>query len=103
MQTSEVAAASEGDGSAAAAADVDEEPLESDAAFFHVMMAVSCMYFGTLLTDWGTASPDHGDIRQYDVSWASAWVKVGTQWSIVVMYVWTLIAPALFPDRDFGA
>jgi len=59
------------------------------------------MYFGTLLTDWGTASPDHDDISQYDVGWASAWVKVGTQWSIIVMYIWTLIAPALFPDRDF--
>eukprot|EP00307_Rebecca_sp_RCC1486_P006814 CAMPEP_0119408054 /NCGR_PEP_ID=MMETSP1335-20130426/1731_1 /TAXON_ID=259385 /ORGANISM="Chrysoculter rhomboideus, Strain RCC1486" /LENGTH=417 /DNA_ID=CAMNT_0007432243 /DNA_START=122 /DNA_END=1375 /DNA_ORIENTATION=- len=104
VQTSELAAASDEE-SAAAAADGSgekEEPLEADAAFFHVMMAVSCMYFGTLLTDWGTASPDHGDIRQYDVGWASAWVKVGTQWSIIVMYIWTLIAPALFPDRDFG-
>jgi hypothetical protein len=80
----------------------ESEPLEPDAAFFHVMMAVSCMYFGTLLTDWGTASPDHGDISQYDVGWASAWVKVATQWSIILMYVWTLIAPTVFPDREFA-
>lgn len=80
----------------------ESEPLEADAAFFHVMMAVSCMYFGTLLTDWGTASPEHGDISQYDVGWASAWVKVGTQWSIILMYIWTLIAPTVFPDREFA-
>jgi len=82
-------------------AEDENGPLEDDAHFFHLMMAISCMYFGTLLTDWGTASPDHDDISQYDVGWASAWVKVGTQWSIIVMYIWTLIAPALFPDRDF--
>jgi len=81
--------------------DGKDVPLEEDAAFFHVVMAVSCAYFGTLLTDWGTSSPAHGDIRHYDVSMASAWVKVATQWSIVLMYVWTLVAPAVFPDRDF--
>ncbi|KAJ1633231.1 serine incorporator/TMS membrane protein [Pavlovales sp. CCMP2436] len=94
-----------GTGEVAAAADdgddKDEGPLEGDACFFHLMMAVSCMYFGTLLTDWGTASPEHGDISQYDVGWASAWVKVCTQWSIILMYSWTLVAPYAFPDREF--
>eukprot|EP00304_Pavlova_gyrans_P005855 CAMPEP_0206043066 /NCGR_PEP_ID=MMETSP1466-20131121/7564_1 /ASSEMBLY_ACC=CAM_ASM_001126 /TAXON_ID=44452 /ORGANISM="Pavlova gyrans, Strain CCMP608" /LENGTH=401 /DNA_ID=CAMNT_0053417823 /DNA_START=102 /DNA_END=1307 /DNA_ORIENTATION=- len=80
----------------------DDTPLEDDAHFFHLTMAISCMYFGTLPTDWGTAAPDHDDISQYDVGWASAWVKVGTQWSIIVMYIWTLVAPAIFPERDFG-
>lgn len=95
---SELEAAAEADG-----ADEDASaPLESDAAVFHVMMAVACMYFGTLLTDWGTASPEHGSISQYDVGWASAWLKVGTQWSIILMYTWTLIAPYVFPDREFA-
>lgn len=95
---SEVTPAADADG----ADDDASAPLEGDATFFHLMMAVSCMYFGTLLTDWGTASPQHDSISQYDVGWASAWLKVGTQWSIILMYSWTLIAPYVFPDREFA-
>ena len=29
------------------------------------------------------------------------WMKVASQWAIVALYVWSLVAPLLFPDRDF--
>lgn len=32
----------------------------------------------------------------------SMWVKIGSQWATMGLYVWTLVAPCLFPDRDFG-
>ena len=29
------------------------------------------------------------------------WVKIASSWAAMIIYVWTLIAPACFPDRDF--
>lgn len=30
------------------------------------------------------------------------WVKIGSQWVAIALFLWTLIAPVLLPDRDFG-
>ncbi|KHJ75098.1 hypothetical protein OESDEN_25286, partial [Oesophagostomum dentatum] len=32
---------------------------------------------------------------------ASVWVKIVSSWLCVALYGWTLVAPALFPDREF--
>ncbi|EFN58848.1 hypothetical protein CHLNCDRAFT_48549 [Chlorella variabilis] len=37
-----------------------------------------------------------------NVGWTSVWVKVVSQWVTVGLYCWTLVAPQLFPDRDFA-
>ena len=37
-----------------------------------------------------------------NVGWTSVWVKVVSQWVTVGLYCWTLVAPLLFPDRDFN-
>ena len=33
---------------------------------------------------------------------ANMWVKAVTSWVMCLVYGWTLLAPSLFPDRDFG-
>lgn len=35
------------------------------------------------------------------MGWFSVWVKFVTQWVTVAMYCWMLIAPSLYPDREF--
>lgn len=30
------------------------------------------------------------------------WVKIASQWVAMALFLWTLIAPSVFPDRDFG-
>ena len=37
-----------------------------------------------------------------NVGWTSVWVKIASQWVTVALYCWTLVAPLLFPDRDFA-
>ena len=39
---------------------------------------------------------------QVDVGWASVWVKIASQWATAGLYLWTMMAPVLLPDRDFG-
>ena len=42
------------------------------------------------------------DVTQLNKSEASMWVKISSSWVCLVLYTWTLVAPALFPDRDFN-
>ncbi|KAJ3144331.1 Membrane protein tms1 [Geranomyces michiganensis] len=76
-------------------------------AFFHLVFALAAMYMAAVITNWTalkavdapTAPPDYSVNR----GMASTWVKVATSWACFVVYGWTLVAPLLFPDRDFGA
>lgn len=44
--------------------------------------------------------PDN-DLTHLNSNMASVWVKIVSSWMCVVIYGWTLLAPTLFPDRDF--
>jgi hypothetical protein len=30
------------------------------------------------------------------------WIKVASQWAAAALYTWSLVAPAVFPDRAFN-
>lgn len=75
------------------------EPASYNYSFFHLIFALASMYIGMLMTGWGTGAEEK---EMIDVGWASVWVKIGAMWLIGLVYTWTLIAPAIFPDRDFS-
>ncbi|KAG2425224.1 hypothetical protein HYH02_015051 [Chlamydomonas schloesseri] len=74
-------------------------PVSYNYSFFHLIFALASMYIAMLMTGWGSVAQDKDRI---DVGWASVWVKLGAQWVTGLLYMWTLLAPALFPDRDFS-
>lgn len=74
--------------------------LENSWKLNAILAAVTC-WFAMTLTGWGgvqvggsSANPDVGDI--------SMWMIISAQWLCFVLYLWTLIAPRIFPDRDFS-
>lgn len=69
--------------------------------FFHIIFALAAMYVGQLLTNWHTISGTNDGII-VDYGEASVWVKVVTGWVAILLYVWTIIAPVIFPDRDWS-
>jgi hypothetical protein len=75
------------------------EPVAYNYSFFHLIFALASMYIGMLMTGWGTGVEEK---EMIDVGWASVWVKIGAQWVIGLVYTWSLVAPAIFPDRDFS-
>jgi hypothetical protein len=89
----------EGRGAAAAGAIEDYSPVTYNYAFFHMIFALASMYIAMLLTGWGVAEQEKDRL---DVGWTSVWVKVAAQWATGALYCWTLLAPALFPDREFA-
>lgn len=77
----------------------DFRPVTYNYAFFHLIFALASMYIAMLMTGWGEQEQDK---ERIDVGWASVWVKLSAQWLTGLLYCWTLIAPALFPDREFA-
>jgi hypothetical protein len=55
-----------------------------------------------LLTGWGTRRESDVDIGELDVGWSSYWIKISCMWVTSTLYTVTLVAPKLFPDRDFS-
>lgn len=31
------------------------------------------------------------------------WIQAAGQWVAILVYLWSLVAPKIFPNRDFGA
>ena len=83
---------------------MDEFDDEVDActynySFFHLIFAIASMYVAMLLTNWDSGVGVQEDIGK---SWKAGWVKVITSWIAYVMYNWTMIAPVIFPDRNWA-
>ncbi|EFJ42217.1 hypothetical protein VOLCADRAFT_83749 [Volvox carteri f. nagariensis] len=75
-------------------------PVTYNYSFFHLIFALASMYIAMLMTGWGTVAQVRKD--RIDVGWASVWVKPAAEWVTGLLYMWTLVAPALFPERDFS-
>ncbi|XP_039029717.1 serine incorporator 1-like, partial [Hibiscus syriacus] len=52
----------------------------------------SAVSTSTLITE----SPD-----LIDVGWTLVWVRICTEWVTAGLYIWTLVAPLILPDREF--
>jgi len=65
-----------------------------------VLGTVSC-WFSMAITAWGSIE-DEGDAANPQVGKVSMWIIIGSQWLCLTLYLWTLVAPRLFPDRDFS-
>ncbi|CAI4231582.1 unnamed protein product [Auanema sp. JU1783] len=67
-------------------------------SFFHFMFGLASLYVMMTLTSW--YKPDN-DLTHLNSNMASVWVKIISSWLCLALYGWTMVAPALFPDREF--
>ena len=74
-------------------------PIKYSYSFFHTIFMLAAMYTAMLLTGWGTRHED--DSEAVGSGWASVSVKFISVWVTGGLYLWALVAPALFPDREF--
>ncbi|TBU41487.1 TMS membrane protein/tumor differentially expressed protein [Dichomitus squalens] len=97
--------------------DEDEDETSGDArddertgtrynyAWFHVIFAIGAMYVAMLLTDWNVvkedSNPDHSQDVTIGRSEVAMWMRVVSSWLCMLLYIWSLLAPVLMPDR-FG-
>ncbi|KAG0450171.1 hypothetical protein HPP92_026825 [Vanilla planifolia] len=77
----------------------ESRPVTYSYSFFHLIFSLASMYSAMLLTGWSTSIGESGKL--VDVGWPSVWVRVVTGWATAALFVWSLVAPILFPDREF--
>lgn len=77
-------------------------------ALFHTAFMLGAMYVQQLLTNWETLSAHDAQSSAaapavtVDSGAGSVWAKIVSSWLVFALYLWSLFAPLLFPDRDFG-
>jgi hypothetical protein len=64
------------------------------------LATISC-WFSMVLTDFGSIHAD-GTMANPQIGKVNMWIIVGSQWFALLLYTWTLIAPRIFPDREFS-
>ncbi|KAK3016188.1 hypothetical protein RJ639_007028 [Escallonia herrerae] len=75
----------------------EARPVSYSYTFFHLIFALASMYSAMLLSGWTSSESS----ELIDVGWTSVWVRICTEWVTAALYVWSLLAPLLFPDREF--
>jgi len=64
------------------------------------LAAVTC-WFSMTLTKFGSIEAD-GTLANPQIGEVNMWIIIASQWFALLLYTWTLLAPRLFPDRDFS-
>lgn len=80
--------------------DIQHDPFSNGWKLNLILASVSC-FVAVSLTGWGSIQHG-GDAANPQVSKVSMWVIIASQWLVMVLYIWTLMAPRIFPDRDFS-
>ncbi|XP_052181753.1 uncharacterized protein LOC127794576 [Diospyros lotus] len=75
------------------------KPVTYSYSFFHIIFSLASMYSAMLLTGWSTSIGESGKL--IDVGWPSVWVRIVTGWATAGLFIWSLVAPLFFPDREF--
>uniref|UniRef100_A0A8C4T541 Serine incorporator 2 n=1 Tax=Erpetoichthys calabaricus TaxID=27687 RepID=A0A8C4T541_ERPCA len=81
------------------AVDNEEDGVTYSYSFFHFCLLLASLYIMMTLTNWYLPNASSQDPPN---GWAAAWVKISSSWLGLALYLWTLVAPLIFPDRDFN-
>jgi len=71
-------------------------------SLFHIMFGLATLYVMMTLTNWYSPGKEGVTIETMSSNLGAVWVKIISSWLCVGIYVWTLLAPVLLPDRDFS-
>merc|ERR1712037_479805 len=83
------------------ARDNEEDEVAYSWSLFHVMFALATLYVMMTLTNWYSPSVTT-DITSFNNNSAAMWVKIISSWLAAAIYLWSMVAPAILVDRDFG-
>lgn len=65
-------------------------------------MVLSAMYMSMLCTNWGNVNIFDNTTDFFSHSEGSYWLKVSAEWITMSLYIFSQLAPILFPGRDFN-
>ncbi|PCH42227.1 hypothetical protein WOLCODRAFT_137769 [Wolfiporia cocos MD-104 SS10] len=68
-------------------------------SWFHVIFAIGAMYVAMLLTDWNVVKEGGDDDVYIGRSEVAMWMRIVSSWMCMLLYIWSLLAPVIMPDR----
>jgi hypothetical protein len=73
----------------------------------NVVMALISCFVAMTLTGWGSTMTTSHDVQEHIAANPTVgrmnMTMIGiSQWLTILLYIWTLLAPTIFPDRDFN-
>jgi hypothetical protein len=80
-------------------AELTEEDLPHNPAFFHAVFMLASCYIAMTLTNWNLS--DGPNPWTIDRGSFASWVRIISQWLVGLFYFWTLIAPSVLRKRVF--
>ena len=70
-------------------------------ATFTLILALAACDGACTVANWGASTHQAEGVGKPLAGTASMWMQVASQWVMFLTYEWTLVAPLLFPDRDW--
>ncbi|KAM9839003.1 serine incorporator 2-like [Aulostomus maculatus] len=81
------------------AVDNEEEGVTYSYSFFHFSLLLASLYIMMTLTNWYKPDTNYQAMQS---SMPAVWVKICSSWLGLALFLWTLVAPLVLPDRDFS-
>ncbi|XP_037355864.1 serine incorporator 2 isoform X1 [Talpa occidentalis] len=78
--------------------DNEQDGVTYSYSFFHFCLLLASLHIMMTLTNWYRP----GEARKMISTWTAVWVKICASWAGLLLYLWTLVAPLLLPNRDFS-
>ncbi|XP_023981532.1 serine incorporator 2 isoform X1 [Physeter macrocephalus] len=78
--------------------DNEQDSVTYSYSFFHFCLVLASLHVMMTLTNWYRP----GETRKMISTWTAVWVKICASWAGLLLYLWTLVAPLLLPNRDFS-
>jgi hypothetical protein len=96
----------EEEGAVNASAEESEEQVTESTGLsvswkLNILLALVSCWYAMALTGWGSIQSG-GTVSDPEVGKVSMWMIIASQWLVMTLYLWTLVAPRLFPNRDFS-
>ncbi|XP_044026895.1 serine incorporator 2 isoform X2 [Siniperca chuatsi] len=91
--------AAKGEDGVRRAMDNEEEGVTYSYSFFHFSLCLASLYIMMTLTNWYKPDTDYQVMQS---AMPAVWVKISSSWLGLALYLWTLVAPLVLPDRDFS-
>ncbi|XP_048879149.1 serine incorporator 3-like [Brienomyrus brachyistius] len=79
--------------------DNETNAVQYNYSVFHLLLFLASLYIMMTLTNW--YSPD-AHYNTMNSKWPIVWVKVASSWVCVGLYLWTVVAPLVFKNRNFS-
>uniref|UniRef100_A0A7N5JEQ8 Serine incorporator 2 n=1 Tax=Ailuropoda melanoleuca TaxID=9646 RepID=A0A7N5JEQ8_AILME len=78
--------------------DNEQDGVTYSYSFFHFCLVLASLHIMMTLTNWYRP----GETLKMTSTWTAVWVKICASWAGLLLYLWTLVAPVLLPNRDFS-